>query len=105
MIPTINGMNLSDLLEMSLSVPSFLAQNNIIAMGNMDAKIMDTASSVKNLLKSNPLPLNDNAKQIIKNNGMHMIGGLVNVEICFAIFNLFMFILYDFIIYNYESQC
>jgi hypothetical protein len=74
-------------------------------MGNMDAKINETTSKTMNLLKSNPSLVNDNVKQIIKNNGMQMIGGLVNVEICFAILNLFMFILYDFIIYNHESKC
>jgi hypothetical protein len=63
-------------------------------MGNMDAKINETTSKTMNLLKSNPSLVNDNVKQIIKNNGMQMIGGLVNVEICFAILNLFMFILY-----------
>ena len=78
-IPTINGMYLSDLLEMSLSVPSFLAQNNMIAMGSMDAKISETTSNVMNLLKLNPPPLNESIMQIIKNNGMQMIGGLVNV--------------------------
>ncbi len=90
MIPTINGMYLSDLFEMSLSVPSLLAQNNIIAMGSADAKINETTSNTINLLKSNPLPVTDNVKQIIKNNGMQMIGGLVNVEMFLAIFNLFI---------------
>lgn len=93
MIPTINGMNLSDRLDMSLSVPSFFAQNNMIAMGSMDAKISETTSNDMNLLKSNTLPLNESITQIIKNNGMQMMGGLVNVEICLAIFNLFIFIL------------
>ena len=93
MIQTMSGMNLSDRLDMSLSVPSFLAQNNIIAMGSMDAKISETTSNIMNLLKSNPPPLNEIITQIIKNNGMQMIGGLVNVEICLAIFNLFIFIL------------
>ena len=34
-IPTIRGMNLSDLFEMSLSVPIFLAQPSIITRGNI----------------------------------------------------------------------
>jgi methylglyoxal synthase len=93
MIPTMSGMKRSDLFDVSLSVPSFLAQNNMIAMGSMDAKISETTSNAMNLLKSNPLPLNESITQIIKNNGMQMIGGLVNVEICLAIFNLFIFIL------------
>ena len=67
MIPTIRGVYLSDLLDMSLSVPSFFAQNSIIAMGSIDAKISETASRTMNLLKSNPASLNDSAIQIIKN--------------------------------------
>ena len=89
-IPIIRGMYLSDLFEMSLSVPIFLAQNNIIAMGNMDANIIETNSKTMNLLKLNSPPLKDNIKHIIKNNGMHIIGGLVSVDIVFAVFSLFI---------------
>ena len=86
-IPTIRGMYLSDLLEMSLSVLSFLAQKRMIAIGRIEAKISETISNVTNFEMSNPSPVNDNIKQMTKNNGMHMIGGLVNVEIFSAIFN------------------
>lgn len=95
-IPTIRGMYLSDLFDMSLSVPSFFAQNNIITIGNIEAKINDMASNLTNFVKSNSPFVKDNVKQIIKNNGIQMIGGLVNVEIGLAIFNLFMFLLYIF---------
>lgn len=99
-IPTISGMYLSDLFDMSLSVPSFFAQNNIIAIGNIEAKINDIASNLTNFVKSNSPFVNDNVKQIIKNNGMQMIGGLVNVEIGFAIFNLFIILVYIFKVIN-----
>ena len=89
-IPTMRGMYLSERLEMSLSVPSFFAQNNIIAMGSIDAKINETSSRTMNLFKLNSPPLNDSIKQMIKNNGMHIIGGLVIVDIVFAIFSLFI---------------
>jgi hypothetical protein len=39
------------------------------------------------------------------NKGMQIIGGFVSVEIVLAVLTLFIFILYDFIIYNHESQC
>ena len=71
-------------------------------MGSMDAKISETISRTMNLLKSNLPCVNDSERQIIKNNGMHIIGGLVIVDIVFAVFNLFIFIIYDLIIYNYE---
>ena len=45
-IPTINGTNLSSLLEMSLSVLIFLAQNTIIAIGRRDAKIREINSLI-----------------------------------------------------------
>ena len=93
MMPTMSGMYLSDLLEMSLSVPSFFAQKSMIAIGRMEAKISEMISMTMNLLKSNPSGVNDSVRHIIKNNGMHIIGGFVNVEIVFAIFNRFMFIL------------
>ena len=86
-IPTIKGIYLSDLFEMSLSVLSFLAQKRMIAIGRIEAKISETISNVTNFEMSNPSPVNDNVKQMTKNNGMHMIGGLVNVEIFSAIFN------------------
>jgi hypothetical protein len=90
MIPTISGMYLSDLFEMSLSVFSFLAQKRMIAIGSREAKTNETTSRTMNFEKSNPSGVNDNVRQIMKNSGMHMIGGLVIVEILSAIFNLFM---------------
>ena len=87
MMPIMRGMNLSVLFEMSLSVPSFLAQNKIIAIGSADAKTIETNSKV---IKLSKLYFKVNVTHIIKNKGMHMIGGLVNVDIVFAIFNLFI---------------
>ena len=104
-IPTIKGMYLSERLEMSLSVFSFFAQKRMIAIGKMDANTNEMTSKTMNLPKSNPLGVNDNAAQIIRNSGMQMIGGLVNVEIVLATFSFSIFILYDFIIYNHESNC
>lgn len=89
-IPTISGVYLSDLLDMSLSVPSFFAQNKIIAIGNIDANINEINSKTMNLLKLNCPPLNDSIRQIIKNNGMQIIGGFAIVDMVFAIFNLFI---------------
>ena len=89
-IPTIRGMNLSDLFEMSLSVPIFLAQPSIITRGNIDANIIETNSKTMNSLKLKFVPLNDRKKQMIKNNGMQIIGGLVNVDIDFATLSLFI---------------
>jgi hypothetical protein len=68
---------------MSLSLPLLFAQYNIIAIGNTDAKIMESNSKIGNCHKL----LNDKVKQIIKNNGMQIIGGFVNVEIVFANLN------------------
>ena len=87
MMPTISGVYLSPRLEMSLSVPSFLAQYNMIAIGRMDAKIRETNSKTMNSDKSNPFGQNDNVKQIITNKGIVMIGGLVKVDTVSAIFN------------------
>ena len=86
--PTIIGTNLSVLLEMSLSVPNFLAHPRIIARGSTVAKIIDIASRMRNLLMSPSASISD----MIKNSGMQMMGGLLIVEIMFAIF-----INYDFI--------
>ena len=90
MIPIINGMNLSWRLEMSLSVLSFLAQYTMIAIGKTEAKTRDMISRTMNLPKLNAPFSKDNTRHIIKNRGMHIIGGFVNVEIVFAIFNLFI---------------
>lgn len=94
-MPTINGVNRSVLLDMSLSVPSFFAQYRMIAIGSIDVNISDIISNVR---KSVKLCLNVNVKQIIRNNGMHIIGGLVIVEIFFAIFTLFMYLVIHFLI-------
>jgi hypothetical protein len=104
-MPTISGMYLSERFDMSLSVPSLFAQKRIMAIGRTDAKTRDMTSRTMNLDKSNPPGVNDNVAHIIKKSGMQIIGGLVSVEIVLAIFSLFIFILYDFIIYNHESQC
>ena len=89
-IPTINGVYLSLLFEISESVPSLLAQNSIIAIGRSEAKISEITSKTMNLLKSNPLLLNDSTEQMIKNSGIVIIGGFVIVDIVFAILNLFI---------------
>lgn len=89
-IPTTNGVYLSWRFEMSESVFSFLAQNTIIAIGNIDANTNEINSKTINLFMSNVPFSKDKIKQIIKNNGIQMIGGLVNVEIVLAIFNLFI---------------
>ena len=59
----------------------------MIARGRADAKTIEIASKTTNLEMSKMPFSNDNIIQIIKNNGIVIIGGLVNVEICFAIFN------------------
>ena len=56
-IPTISGMYLSDLLEMSLSVLSLFTQNSMIAIGNIEANISETTSITMNFPKSNPSKL------------------------------------------------
>jgi hypothetical protein len=63
----------------------------MIAIGNTDANTSEISSSALNFEKLNAPFSNDKTKQMMKNNGMHMIGGLVKVEIVFAIFNLFIF--------------
>ena len=93
-MPTIRGMYLSDLFDMSLSVPSLLAQKSMIAMGRAEANTSETASITMNLETSNPSGVNESVRHIIKNSGMHIIGGFVNVEILLAILNLFIFIVY-----------
>lgn len=95
MIPTIRGMKRSWRLEMSLSVLSFLAQNRIIAIGNIEAKTSETSSSDMNLLKLKAPFSNDKTMQIIKNNGIVIIGGFVTVEIIFA--NFILFIIFNII--------
>lgn len=92
-IPMINGVKRSVLFDMSLSVPIFLAHRRIIAKGNTEVKIIDINSSVKKLLLGF---FQVNIKQIIKNKGMQIIGGLVNVEIILAILYLSMILLYFF---------
>lgn len=89
-MPTTSGAYLSDLLDMSLSLPSLVAQNKMIAIGKSEAKIKDITSKTMNLDKSNPLLVKDKVREIIKNNGMQIIGGFVSVEIILAIFNLFI---------------
>ena len=95
--PTISGVNLSLLLEMSLSVPSFFAQYNMIAIGRTDAKTSEISSRAMNLDKLKTPSSNDSTIHIIKNNGMVIIGGFVKVDILSAIFNLFMLIIYNII--------
>ncbi|WP_305512797.1 MULTISPECIES: hypothetical protein [unclassified Methanobrevibacter] len=80
-MPTTSGAYLSDLLDMSLSLPSLVAQNKMIAIGKSEAKIKDITSKTMNLDKSNPLLVKDKVREIIKNNGMQIIGGFVSVEI------------------------
>ena len=88
MIPIIIGMNLSVLFEMSVSVPRRFAQNNIITIGRIDAKIKDITSSTIN----SPI-FSLIHKHIIKNKGIQIIGGLVSVEIILAILNLSIYII------------
>ena len=76
---------------MSLSVSNFFAQCNMIAIGRTDAKISDISSiminwfQLKLKLLVNGVPLLDTIIQIIRNNGMVIIGGFVNIEIVSAI--------------------
>ena len=86
--PTIKGVNLSSRFDMSLSVLSFFAQNTIIAIGSIEANTIEIDSKRMNLAKLNWPFSNDNTIDIIRNSGMHMIGGFVNVDIALAIFNL-----------------
>ena len=79
----IKGIGRSCLLEMSLSLPVLLAQYKMIAIGSIDAKTIEINSKSGNCHKS----LIDNVRQIIINNGIHIIGGFVNVEIVFANLN------------------
>jgi len=53
----------------------------MIAIGKSEAKIKDITSKTMNLDKSNPLLVKDKVREIIKNNGMQIIGGFVSVEI------------------------
>lgn len=80
-MPTTSGAYLSDLLDMFLSLPSLVVQNKMIAIGKSEAKIKDITSKTMNLDKSNPLLVKDKVREIIKNNGMQIIGGFVSVEI------------------------
>ena len=89
-MPTINGTNLSVLLDMSLSVPSFFAQVNIIIIGKIDEKTSEINSKTMNLDMLNSPFSNDSTTHIIKNNGMQSIGGFVVSEIILAVFNLFI---------------
>lgn len=89
-MPTINGTNLSVLLDMSLSVPIFFAQPKIIAIGNIDEKTSEINSKTMNLDMLNSPFSKDSTMHIIKNNGMQSIGGLVISEITLAVFNLFI---------------
>ena len=81
---------------MSLSLLVFLAQDIMIALGKIVEKIIDINSKTGN---SHKLSM-DNVKQIIRNNGMHMMGGFVKVEIVLANLN-FVFILYNITITLY----
>ena len=89
-MPTINGTNLPVLLDMSLSVPSFFAQVNIIIIGKIDEKTSEINSKTMNLDMLNSPFSNDSTTHIIKNNGMQSIGGFVVSEIILAVFNLFI---------------
>ena len=82
-VPMIKGIGRSCLFEISLSLPLLSAQYKIMAIGSIDAKIMEINSNNGNCHKL----LIDNVKQIIMNNGIHIIGGLVNVETVFANLN------------------
>ena len=82
-IPTTNGVKRSSRFEISLSVFNFLAQKTMIAIGRTDAKTSEINSNPMNLDKLNVPFSNDKIRQIIKNRGMHMIGGLVIVDTVF----------------------
>lgn len=92
-IPIIIGIYLSVLFEMSLSLPIFLAHNKIITNGRSVVKTNETISNTINLFKLNIPFSNDNTKQIIINNGIQMIGGLVSTEMYLASFVFFIRIL------------
>jgi len=90
MIPIIIGMNLSVLFEISLSLPIFLAHMKIIAKGRSVVKTNETISKTINSSRLNIPFSNDNARQIIINNGIQIIGGLVIKEMNLASFILFI---------------
>lgn len=90
MIPIIIGMNLSVLFEISLSLPIFLAHMKIIAKGRSEVKTNETISKTINSSRLNIPFSNDNARQIIINNGIQIIGGLVIKEMNLASFILFI---------------
>lgn len=96
-VPTINGVKRSFLLEISLSLPLFLAQYRMIAIGKIEVKIIDINSKRGNCHKS----FKDNVKQIIKNNGIQISGGFVKVEIVLANLN-FEFIMYNISVYIFK---
>ena len=75
---------------MSKSVFNLLAQNNIIAIGRMDAKTSEMTSMTMNFPKSKTPFSKDRITQITKNSGIVIIGGCVKSEILLAIFNLFI---------------
>ena len=90
MIPTTRGTKRSVRFEMSLSVPIFLAQASMIAIGNIDEKTSEISSRTMNLDMLN-MPLSyESTIDIIKNKGMQIIGGFVKSETRFAIFSLFI---------------
>ena len=69
---------------MSWSLPVFLAQDRIIAIGKIEANMSDISSIIGNCHGS----LTESAIQIIKNSGIETIGGFVNADIVFASLNL-----------------
>ena len=60
-------------------------EKNIVSI---EANTIEIDSKRMNLAKLNWPFTNDNTIDIIRNSGMHMIGGFVNVDIALAIFNL-----------------
>ena len=95
-MPMISGIKRSCLLEMSLSVFNFLAQNRIIAIGKIEAKTSEINSKTTNLYKSKTPFSKESTIHINKNNGIVIMGGFVIAEIISAIFTLFiqLFIVY-----------
>lgn len=89
-IPTIRGVKRADLLDMSMSPPFFLAQYKIMIKGIIDVKTSRINSTVMNFDRLNTPFSNDIIYEIIKNNGMQIIGGCVIVEIALAILILSM---------------
>lgn len=89
-IPIIKGIYLSERFEMSLSVPMRFAHKRMIAKGRAEVNINDISSRTANFDMLNVPFSNDKTVHIIRNSGMHIIGGFVTADIALATFCLFI---------------